>query len=271
MRPGLDRIARCWRPLTFPAVLGMCAAGCIVIPTPEFNSGSARANLGKQTPLAFEPGKTTRTEVILALGEPDAVSPDERQLAYRSQKVCGFWFVGAYYSGSGGAIEKDRYLVFDFDARGQLEKTERSAHWLTSADVAKVLPATASGEYGLTAEGICLRSCAKWFAHLNGFRDKHWEAVLGFPGELLLRPSNLVFISKAQFANAPPELAIAYASLRECRVDNYFLGRRLVVCTQAGEYHTFALQKSIGGAADKQATLAACDFIQSKMPRRSRE
>jgi len=268
MEPGLVRIARCLRSLTFAAGLGVCATGCLVIPTPEFNSGSARANLGKQTLLRFEPGKTTRTDVMLALGEPDAVSPDERQLAYRSQKICGFWFVGAYYSGTGGVFEKDRYLVFDFDAEGRLEKTERSVHCLTSANVATVLPATATGDYGLRAEEICRRSCAVWYPHLNGFKDKHWEMVPGFPGQLLFTRSNLVFISQAQFANAPPELAIAYASLQECRVDNYFLGRRLVVRTQAGESHAFALQQSIGGTPDKQAALAGRDFIQSRVLRR---
>jgi outer membrane protein assembly factor BamE (lipoprotein component of BamABCDE complex) len=121
-----------WANNTLVFALAMTSAGCLILPTPEFDSGEARANIKKKTPAQFEPGKTTRAEVILALGEPDAVSPDECSLVYRSEKVCGLWFVGGYYSGAGGTIERDRYLVAEFDAHGVLAKFERSAPWVGS-------------------------------------------------------------------------------------------------------------------------------------------
>jgi len=264
-------IVACRRPVFLTATIALIVlgSGCIVIPTPEFNSGAARTNINKQTALRFAPGETTRADVILALGEPDAVSPDERQLAYRSEKICGFWFVAGGYNAAGGTFEKDRYLVFDFDAQGRLEKTARSAHWFTSADVAEILPATVTDNHGLKREEVCVQSCATWFPHVNGFRQKRWALVPGSPGQFLLTRSNLVFISRSQFANAPPELAIAYPSLQECRVDKCFLGRRLVVRTPTDGFHTFMLQRTFNGAPDTKSTLAACPFIQSRLTTRS--
>ena len=122
--------------------LTLATSGCLIIPTPEYDSGKARANINKKTPQRFEPGKTTRAEVMMALGEPDAVTPDERKLAYRSEKVCGLWFVGGGYSAAGGTITKDRYFVAEFDERGVLLKAERSSTWIGSKYASSLLNAS---------------------------------------------------------------------------------------------------------------------------------
>ena len=106
----------------------MCSA-CIVIPTPQFDSGTARANLNKKSPAGIEPGVSTRQDVLLAFGEPDAVSPDERKLAYRSEKIIGIWIAGGGYSAASGTFTKDRYLVVEFDGKGFVKSREISSRW----------------------------------------------------------------------------------------------------------------------------------------------
>ena len=245
------------------AILG--TPGCLVIPTPEFNSGAARANISKQTANQFQPGQTTRADVILALGEPDAVSPDERDLAYRAEKICGFWFVGGYYSGAAGVLSKDRCLVLSFDAEGRLQKVERSTQWFAPGTPDEVLPGSSPLAPALSGEPIHKQHPGEWFPGLNGIRDKGWERFPGQPGRFLLSESNVFFVTRAQLANTPPAFTAPYASLLECRVDNYFLGRRLVIRTRDGGFHTFALQRKSGGACDRDATQAACDFLNAQL------
>ena len=103
-------------------------------------------------PARFQPGKATRAEVILALGEPDAVSANERTLAYRTEKVRAILMVGGYGAGAAAPISKDEYLVFDFDARGKLVSSRTSGHW-GHADLGRTLgtsttPANNSGWSG---------------------------------------------------------------------------------------------------------------------------
>lgn len=259
------------------ATLGLALAltvgtsGCIVIPTPEFNSGAARANINKKTPARFEPGTTTREDVILSLGEPDVVSPDERKLAYRSEKVCGFWILAGGYSATGGTIEKDRYLVLAFDAQGRLLCAERSAHWFTSADARKVLLEEAGQDSDAADEAMCRQHRGEWFPHVDGFKQPRDATFMGNPGVFRLAESDLEFITRAQLANAEPALTLPYASLVECRLDKFFLGRRLVVRTRSGEVHSFVLHGSGGVTQDKRAMLAACDFIHSHIPPSSPE
>ena len=114
-------------------VLALGATGCLIIPTPHSDSGYARTNVVQRTQQQFVPGQTTRADVLVALGEPDAVSRDERQLAYRSEKMVALWMLGAASQGGGGAtggtIYKNRFYVFEFDAQGRFQTVEQTAQW----------------------------------------------------------------------------------------------------------------------------------------------
>ena len=102
------------------------ATGCLVIPTPHSDSGYARTNVNQHAQEQFVPGKTTREDVIVALGEPDAVSMDEHHLAYRSEKVVALWIVGGGYSTTGGTIYKNRFCVFEFDSQGRFQTVRQT-------------------------------------------------------------------------------------------------------------------------------------------------
>ena len=101
--------------------------GCLIIPTPHSDTGYARTNLDLRTPEQFTPGVTPRQDIILALGEPDAVSWDERQMAYRSEKVVALWLVFGGYSGSdAGTIYKNHFYVFEFDPQGRFQTVTKT-------------------------------------------------------------------------------------------------------------------------------------------------
>lgn len=243
-------------------LLAGCATGCLVIPTPEFDSGDARANINKQTPRQFEAAKTTRTEVVLALGEPDAVSPDELKLAYRSEKICGFWFVGGYGNSAAGTIEKDRYLVAEFDALGVLQKLERSSCWFGTADPEKKLVTAATTNQD---PAIRIQTRANWLAGVDGYQSKRATERMGLPGKLSLTDTELRFVSICQFANTEPVLTLPLDAIAGVTVDKYIFGRRLVIRAKTGETNSFEIFGPKGVSQNRQALQAVAEFIQKKI------
>lgn len=255
--------------LVLALALAVCASGCIVIPTPEFNSGMARANIKKETPSQFELGKTTRADLISALGEPDAVSPDELMLAYRSEKIRGYWIAGSQAGAVDGYIYKYLYLVAEFDAHGVLQKLEPSSHWLVPADPNKMLPAATEANVNLA---VLLQKPADWLPGVDGYKSRksfwtyvfHPEYEKKVTGQLLLTDTNLQFVAKYQFANTTdPELLLPFAAITEVSVDKFGSCRRLVVRTRNGEVHSFEILKGI--FMDMEGLQSVEELLQSKI------
>jgi len=278
MKPTLQRTvcdvvrggAKFLWPLALAMALLVCTPGCLILPTPEFNTGNARANINKKTPNQFESGKTTRAEVVMALGEPDAVSPDESKLAYRSEKVCGLWFVGGYGSAAGGTITKDRCLIAEFDPQGVLVKVERSATLVGPSQAVRALSQAAPTDSVAKTDAslqttVRLQKPARWLAGVDGYKPRGAASMLGEAGQLLLTDAELQFISNSQFANAPPALTLAYVTMVEVRVDKYVFGRRLVVRCHGDEVHSFDVLGPRAMATDKQALLAVAGFLQAQV------
>ncbi|MCX6876986.1 MAG: hypothetical protein NTW21_24700 [Verrucomicrobia bacterium] len=247
------------------AALACGVTGCI-IPTPWIDSGAARHNIRKETPGQFQPGRTTRAEVMLALGEPDAVAPDERKLAYRSEKICAIWLVGGSYSGGGGSLEKDDYLVFQFDAGGRLRKTERSSHWLTSAALDRKLGTTAPAASRRDA-GIRTETRANWLSGVDDFKARGVTEAKWVPGKLVLTASELRFFSRSKFANAPPIFILPYTTITEASEDKLFIGSLLAVRTRTGKHYAFQIQGDSAWSIDRQALREIRDFLDSKIHR----
>jgi hypothetical protein len=260
--------------------LAVCASGCVIIPTPEFNSGRSRANINKETPRQFELGKTTRADMISVLGEPDAVSPDELMLAYRSEKIRAYWIVGSQAGAVDGFIYKDLYLVAEFDAHGVLQKLEPSSHWLVPADPNKMLPAATA----TNVKAIRLQKPASWLPGVDGYKSyrRFWAYVTGtgildekrVPGQLLLTDTELQFVAKDQFANTTdPELILPFDAVTEVSVDEFGRSGRLVVRTRTGEVNSFEILKGIiinwgalwGASLDREASQSVAELLQSKI------
>jgi outer membrane protein assembly factor BamE (lipoprotein component of BamABCDE complex) len=124
-----------WRPLRHLAAPLMAAllAACVVIPVP-FSEGyrpETRANLPAQQPQTIAAGRSTRADVLLALGTPDLQGPDEAWLAYFSAFHKGGVLFEVMIGSPAGAIPlgaighvstyQNRSLVVRFDATGLLE------------------------------------------------------------------------------------------------------------------------------------------------------
>lgn len=257
-----------------------CLTGCLVIPAPSSDSGYARTNVVQHTQEQFVPGVTTRQDIIMALGEPDAVSWDERQLAYRSEKVVGLWILfGGYAGGDAGTIYSEHFYVFEFDPRGCFQTVSKSRELnleegvkppLLNSQVFKSPPTNGAPAMFLGEPVRCEHPKSFWLAGVDGYRNKEAKAMAGRPGLLLLTESNLVFVTAFQFANTEPALTLPLASVAEARVDEWsrplvWSACRLVVRLNTGEVHSFEINKPGSFRQDKPAMQAACDFIRSKI------
>jgi hypothetical protein len=93
------------------------------VPIPPLGySSTSRDNLPEQVPAFLVKGKTTREEVLLALGAPDSHSPTGEWFAYRSERHTGgvvFVIAGGYHAGAAGIVGyEERLLMVRFDERG---------------------------------------------------------------------------------------------------------------------------------------------------------
>jgi|SRR5208283_211231 len=191
--------------------LGLLAlgAGCLVIPTPEHDSGRARSNLKQESPSLIQPGSSTEEDVLLRLGEPDAVSPDERRLAYRSEKIIAYWMVGGDYSGAVGNLTRDRYLLIELNEAGVVTSATQpnsSATWLVSKSPDKLLRTGDVGARLPNGETIRFSATAVWYPHRDGLTVFASVSPAG-SGQLILSATALQFRDSRQFGNADPVLA----------------------------------------------------------------
>ncbi len=113
--------------------------GCYIVPIPtgkhtpkEFNT---RGEIDAKALEFMRVGSTSKEEVLLKLGEPDAAWKDERYFLYRWVTVSGYllWgFVGASSSGNEGKepLGKKRYdLLIEFDDHGVVKRLGDIETW----------------------------------------------------------------------------------------------------------------------------------------------
>jgi len=264
MKPGPSFAADIF---ALPAALTllMFVPGCVIIPTPEFDSGSARANLNKQSPAQLEPGVTTMEDVLLRFGEPDAVSPDERKLGYRSEKVVGIWILAGGYCAASGAITRDHYLLVELDENGVVRNRALSGQWLfpTTPDTLLETKGWLGASSASMDETATISGQVFWFPNTEGFK----KFSLG-PGEysrgyLALTSSALQFRDRTQLGNTSPRWVLPYSMLTECRIAKFGFGRRVVIRTRDDQVYSFNFVH--GTFDDKKKTEAACEFIRSQI------
>lgn len=110
---------------------GILMSACIPIPLVSGYDADSRQNIPARVPEFVVQGKTTRADVVLALGEPDRYADDGSWLLYGSDYSQGglaLVAVGAAPGAVGAfgiAEEKMRYrlLIFRFDAAGVVSST----------------------------------------------------------------------------------------------------------------------------------------------------
>jgi len=98
----------------------LSSGGCILIPTPPHKSDSlpTRQNLSPKAAAEIQVGVTSREQVLLRFGEPDATFDQQRRFAYLWADVVAWWFASGGYQGDAGEIGQGCVLEIDFDPRG---------------------------------------------------------------------------------------------------------------------------------------------------------
>jgi outer membrane protein assembly factor BamE (lipoprotein component of BamABCDE complex) len=118
------------RRLLYPVLVGLVAvtlAACLPIPLPAGDTSGTRLNIGGTAPEFIVVGKTTRADVLLALGEPDGASEHGERFTYtRVTSKGGVAIVGAGPGGTAaGSTERMVYrrLIITFDDQGVVAST----------------------------------------------------------------------------------------------------------------------------------------------------
>ncbi len=94
-------------------LVNISLAGCLIIPT-DYYVDASRKNATEEPPETVIPGTTTREVVLLNLGEPDAVSPDETEIWYDAEKVKAWLIVGD----RGGEVIRHYLSIIRFNKNG---------------------------------------------------------------------------------------------------------------------------------------------------------
>ena len=117
------------RRLGLCVIFGAICAGCVIIPT-DFHTRDSRTNVREETTLTIIPGQTTKEDIFLALGEPDEVSPDGRQLVYHWTKVKAIWIAVSPKGAGSMEFPREYQLIITFDERGAVMHREFQSRWL---------------------------------------------------------------------------------------------------------------------------------------------
>jgi outer membrane protein assembly factor BamE (lipoprotein component of BamABCDE complex) len=111
--------------------------GCLVIPVNQPTAGS-RQNISEEKIAALQNGVTTKRDVVLALGEPDWVSLDDRSYCFHWSRVRWFWMIAVAGGYSGGVIagdiSREQYLNLTFDDEDRLQTSSLSKSWGSTLD-----------------------------------------------------------------------------------------------------------------------------------------
>jgi hypothetical protein len=136
-------------------------AGCIPIPTP----GWVESEIPTATIAAIVPGKTTRADVLLALGDPEDRLGGDTGFVYPWAEVLGtvsFWF-GAPVAMPVGGIKGNvcHKLVVKFQPTGEVARVKHFAgqtsysNWFLGAE---------SGKSGGCADPALSKQIEEWLA-----------------------------------------------------------------------------------------------------------
>jgi outer membrane protein assembly factor BamE (lipoprotein component of BamABCDE complex) len=105
----------------FPLAASLALAGC-PFPLPHGYQATSRENVPAEPLDWLAAGVTTRTDVLLKLGEADGAAPDGSWLAYGSAYSHGgvvlVFAAGSSAAAAGGESVEYRRLIISFDAAG---------------------------------------------------------------------------------------------------------------------------------------------------------
>jgi len=119
------------------ALTGLGLSGCMIIPTPSHGGVGV---ITKETIESFEPGKTTRADVLLRLGAPaKRLEKEDRFFVYQWMRTNGYWGIflpplpgaGAV---DGGPIRNSCYLGLEFTPDNRVKRAKVLDPWFSFFD-----------------------------------------------------------------------------------------------------------------------------------------
>jgi hypothetical protein len=221
--PWSDGAARC----ALVALL-VALSACVVVPVPEYATTElGRAELAGRLDEIVRPGEPIE-DLLLRLGEPDAVSLDGREIVYRWQRVWA-WFLALLPVGAGPAPAPAILPV-----AGPLETEPR---WT---------PLTVFSPSSFRGEPIELVARGSWTV-----------AGRPFPIEALvvITPSGIHLKTPESFGPAPADLSLRFAAMTDARLERGLLGigASLVLEMHGGFVHELQILER-GGASSAEET-----------------
>ncbi len=109
------------------ALTGLGLSGCIIIPTPSHGGDGV---ITKETFESFEPGKTTRADVLLRLGEPSMWPEEGRFFVYQWMRINGYWAIALSPTGGAeGTIRHSCYLGLEFTPDNRVKRVKVLDPW----------------------------------------------------------------------------------------------------------------------------------------------
>ena len=115
------------------ALTGLGLSGCIILPIPTPPHGGLRL-ITQETIESFEPGKTTRADILLRLGDPTERLKEDRFFVYQWDRIHGYLVVGVMYWSELGVLPATHFLGIEFTPDNRLKAVTVIHPWLPLSD-----------------------------------------------------------------------------------------------------------------------------------------
>lgn len=254
-------------------LMSMLLTAC-PIPLPRGDTSDSRQNVGDVVPDFIVAGKTTRGDVLLALGEPDGMSDNGERFTYtRRTREGGVLLLIAAGGGAGGVSTETmtyRRLIITFDGAGivtdarseQASCTERE---LMMGETIRSAPCVSvSGQDLLSSDIGTVFTPALWHQGVHGF-----ELIRGFRpeppaihGSLVVGETHIYFFLPDADSKSVARLQIPYADIEDISVETFGFNRRVVVKRLSGAYESFSVGRGV--SVDSNTTEAAGNLAKSR-------
>lgn len=115
--------------------VGSAIAGCLYIPTPHHSLIAGRGMIEPDVIEQCRIGVTTREEILLRFGEPDATLNRQSVFVYSWTRTQGYLLIGGYGRGEVIPVGHTSRLLVEFDLKGFLKRIELMPAGLAPASV----------------------------------------------------------------------------------------------------------------------------------------
>ena len=110
------------------ALTGLGLSGCIILPIPTPSHGGEGV-ITKETIESFEPGKTTRADVLLRLGDPAERFQEERFFVYQWMRINGYLEIVTPFAGAETPFRHSCYLGLEFTPDNRVKRVKVLDPW----------------------------------------------------------------------------------------------------------------------------------------------